>query len=540
MPTEPSVNSVPAGVPVSTVPPNPISVSINQHSYFHPFEKTYSRIDVTTFDQMNKDFKAWKLSYPFNSCGEIRPYATLDNNAKKYFWSQLNLGKQQGTFSIRASALMPENPEELLALEMADFTVLFKEVCKPLDKIDLVRKVHAVFQSSQFPTAKNVSVFWSSSGQAPSRTVVPEFWVNLMEVLKFYHRSILILLESVSEVHIPKLADKEGTYEHLNSVVFKNSESFKGLESLLKMKWGTQFYAWLKGESYGPPANISRRDELPDLISRLLITASRKHKEAVDALPILEQTQAIASMKLPSDTLPRTPFRRQPSNSHSISEQFEDFDFGDDYDEADSEHPDEQSPLVKTPFVSACDDYDINEAIYGISGRQQTDVHPASSFRGGASGGRLFDARASRAQATSTLTGKLKQDLPCFQLLQTGTCNANCLYSHSPMVLYPAAKQIHFNAEYLAYLLGKPSPSAALGEPKARTSRDPSSIKKTILSIPKPQDCVAEEFPFSSPRPTSRSAAIHSIVSQQTPEASTSSASPASRAGVPVLDESSF
>ena len=537
---QPSVSN--SAVP-SALPSTNTSVNISQYTYLEHFKKTYEHIDTSIFiDVMLKDFHVHQLNFPHNAAGEIRPFGTLGKNAQEYFWSRLNIGLQQNTFSPRATALMPQEREGLLALNIEDFTVLLKEVVKPFDKQDVVRKIHEVISRPAFPTARHIAVL-HTQGHSASRTAQSDFWLACIETLKFYHKAVSMLLETVEEKFIPKNVDKDGHNEHLNAFT-KGKEGFKGLETFLRDRWG-DFFSYLKSESFGASQSLSRRDEFLDLLSRLLITAIKKQKEAVAAMPALEEANLIARMPVKSQAHDHgRPSSSFPHRRSTISSALP----------PETPHEDEWDYSQFYGYggdVTFCDDDEdwdeeqqFNDAFYSMTrGRQQTEQHPASSLRAGSGKPQqqLFDHHA---RSLLTGTGRAKKDMACYQVLHVGSCGPGCFYSHEPLVLYDAAKRLVWHAEYLAHQLGVPSPSAAFGPTKTRALREPGSVKKSIMTIPKPADCPPEDYPFATAfRPSPSSPRPNSSFHAMTPRNSGSSPSPTilSRSGAnkpAELDES--
>ena len=527
----------PSSPPVSSAPVNPQansflpSIRIEQYDHFEKFPKTYKTFDVVNLINMEKDIKAFLLTYPHNANGNPRPFGYLEEGAQKFFWSRLHIGKERKTLSSRALMLLPDSIEDLLAYGQADFEVLALEVIKPLDTIELVMKINDVITHCRFPTDAQVAAVTSGS----SRTAGPDFWMGMIDTLKFYKKAISMLLISVEESLIPKLVDSERRYEFLNQLpIFSKGdhkgdrEQFKGLETLLRMKFGSDFFAHLKSTAYGPGHNIPRRQELTELLSRLLLVAEQFYKEVVAYMPVQQQLKVIANMNTTkSAPALAKPFFRRPSTGSTYSNTHSVVLPQDTHEERDTEEVEyfvDDGHFGYSVYDLDVSEFDSDGALYSMQGRNQTQEHPASSLRAGGGGGKpstdrqLYDYR-SKPQSAYTLSGKPKNELACFQLFSQGTCSVqNCPYSHDPKVLLASAQRIYWNIEYLAFLCGEPALSTSFGEPKLKTaSPRPKNVPKSIFSIPSPETCPDADFPFahkSAPRSqpsTPRYGSVHGL-----------------------------
>ena len=491
-------------------------ITVNQLDHFVAFPSMYKAIDVTIFERMVKEIEAYEINYPHNAAGPARPFSFFDPSTQSFIWSRLNIVKQERGFSPEARALLPEEKQHLLKLNLREFTVLFKYVIKPIDRTELVKALHELIRRSKFPSEKDVAVLQSTTS-TPGKYSTCDFWMGMIEVLKHYRKASLMLLEHVEERHIPKLQDKDNNYDHINDLLFDGNSTFKGLESLLKLRWGPGFFGWFKSASYNAPSALSRRDEFPDLCARLLITAQSKYADAVSKLPAQEEMLLISQM---TTNKPPATFMRRPSASsiHSVMPHMPD-----EIDESDNQtdflvddgpywdystiYGNDSSALELSPHV--------NDVLYAVHGRDQSGPHPASGLRSGVKPpGKLFDHRAPNPM---TASGKIKKDLACFQLLSQGSCTqSQCAYSHDPRLLFKAAQPIWYNTEYLARMVGEPSPRTAYGEPKqVEASTQSKPVPKTIQSIPKPSSCPPSEFPFHAlsrtPASTPRHGSMHAL-----------------------------
>lgn len=491
-------------------------ITVNQLDHYVAFPSMYKAIDVTIFEKMVKEIEAYEINYPHNAAGPARPFSFFDPFTQSFIWSRLNIVKQERGFSSEARALLPEEKQHLLKLNLREFTVLFKYVIKPIDRTELVKALHELIRRSKFPSEKDVAVLQSTTSM-PSKYSTCDFWMGMIEVLKHYRKGSLMLLEHVEERHIPKLHDKDNNYDHINDLLFEGNSTFKGLESLLKLRWGPGFFGWFKSASYNAPSALSRREEFPDLLARLMITAQSKYTEAVDKLPAQEELLLISQM---TTNKPPTTFMRRPSASsiHSVMPPVPDeINESDNHTEflVDDEpywgysaiYDNDSSALESSPHVT--------DMLYAMHGRDQSGPHPASGLRsGGKPPGQLFDHRAPNPM---TARGKDKKDLACFQLLSQGICTQpRCAYSHDPRLLFKAGQPIYYNIEYLARMVGEPSPRNAFGEPRQHeASTQSKTCPKTIQSIPKPSSCPPSEFPFHAlsrnPPSTPRHGSMHAL-----------------------------